>query len=76
MSVELKALRPVQKIISATLMKPWCEIENQYGEEVSPLILRRFIVSSKISKEWFCEAIVNVSQMTFQYFFAISSALT
>ena len=45
-ALDLKALRPVQKIVSTSLGLPWCEVEEKYGEQVNPLILRRFIVSS------------------------------
>ena len=44
-ALDLKAVRPVQKIVSTSLGLPWCEVEEKYGEQVNPLILRRFIVS-------------------------------
>lgn len=45
LACELKRLRPVQKIISAFLGKNWEDIEKDLGEDVTPSLLQRFVVS-------------------------------
>jgi long-subunit acyl-CoA synthetase (AMP-forming) len=45
---DLKAIRPVQKIISASLRIEWEEVERRIAKEVSADQLHRFVVRVSI----------------------------